>query len=149
MVVSAPRLAFPGRVVEAHEPVGVQAFRLELAVQAFDDGVIGWLAGPGEVECNVPLIGPEIEVARDELGSPWSTRMVLGRPISRPTCSSTSMTSDARKLNRGAIAGEKREKVSTTVSTRTFRSVASWSWTRSIAQVSLVRTAGQAVLTDL
>jgi len=52
VVVSTPSLAFSPRLVEAEEPVGVQAFRSELAVQAFDERIIRWLAGTAEVEGN-------------------------------------------------------------------------------------------------
>lgn len=45
-------------------------------------------------------------------------------------------------VNRGANAGENREKISTIVSTRSLCPVANWSWTKSIAQVSLDRFAG-------
>ncbi len=38
VVVSTPSLAFSGHVVEAHEPVRVQAFHAELPVQALDEG---------------------------------------------------------------------------------------------------------------
>jgi hypothetical protein len=46
-------------------------------------------------------------------------------------------------VKRGSSAGENREKVSTIGSTRSFRPVASWSWTKSIAQVSFDRVAGR------
>ena len=52
-------------------------------------------------------------------------------------------------MNRGFIAGEKRENVSMIVSTRSLRPVASWSWTKSIAQVSFDRVAGRAIVPQL
>ena len=45
VVVSAPSLAFLARFVEAQKPVGIEALCAELAVQRFDEGVVGWLAG--------------------------------------------------------------------------------------------------------
>lgn len=69
VVVSAPSLAFSHRVVEAHEPVLVQALRPELAVEAFDERVVGRLARPAEVERHVSCIGPQIEIARNELAA--------------------------------------------------------------------------------
>jgi hypothetical protein len=42
----------------------------------------------------------------------------------------------ARNVSRGFMAGETRENVSTTVSTRSFEPVASWLCTKSMAQVS-------------
>jgi len=46
VLVSSPSLAFSARVVEAHEPMLVQAFRPELAVEAFDERIVGPLAKP-------------------------------------------------------------------------------------------------------
>jgi len=49
--------------------VRVQALRPELAVEAFDEGVVGRLAGPAEVEHDVFLVGPKVEVTGDELAA--------------------------------------------------------------------------------
>jgi hypothetical protein len=45
IVVSTPSLAFPPRLVEAEEPVGVQALGPELAVQGFDKGIVRFQGG--------------------------------------------------------------------------------------------------------
>ena len=50
VVVSTPSLAFSDRVIQAHEPVRVQAFRPELAVEGLDERIVGRLARPREVE---------------------------------------------------------------------------------------------------
>jgi putative transposase len=50
VVVSTPSLAFSACLVEAEEPIGVQALSPKLAVQAFDECVVGRLAGPAEVK---------------------------------------------------------------------------------------------------
>jgi len=47
--------------------VRVQAFGPELAVEGLDEAVVGRLAWPREVEHDALLVGPEIEVAADEL----------------------------------------------------------------------------------
>ena len=47
----------------------VQAFRPEPPIERFDKRVVGRLSGPLEVEDDIVGIGPEIEVARYELGS--------------------------------------------------------------------------------
>ena len=47
--------------------------------------------------------------------------MAAGNPTSRQTLSSTSTTSAPWKLNRGSIAGEKRENVSIAEFTRAIR----------------------------
>ena len=89
----------------------VQAFCPELAVERFDEGVVGWFAGPGEVKGDAALVRPQIQVARHELGALVDPDR-SPNPTSRPTSSSTSTTSAPRKLNRGSTAGEKRENVS-------------------------------------
>ena len=45
----------------------VQAFGPKLSVEAFDERVVGRLAGPGEVECDAFLVCPQIKVTGDEL----------------------------------------------------------------------------------
>ena len=66
VVVLTPIFYFSPGIVKAHEPVGVEAFAAELAVEGFDEGIIGRLAGAGEVEDDTLLIGPQIEIAGDE-----------------------------------------------------------------------------------
>jgi hypothetical protein len=63
VVVSTPSLALRPRIVEAHEPVRVQALRPELPVQALDERVVRRLARPGEIERHPALVGPEIQLA--------------------------------------------------------------------------------------
>jgi len=58
VVALTPSLAFSARFVEAEEPVHVQTFSAELAVQAFDEGVVRRLAGPTEVERLLSLTCP-------------------------------------------------------------------------------------------
>jgi hypothetical protein len=45
----------------------VQALGAEASVEGFDKGVVGRLAGPAEVERDAVGVGPQIEIARDEL----------------------------------------------------------------------------------
>jgi hypothetical protein len=52
VVVFAPILQLGSGVVKGHEPMGVQAFGAEPTIERFDEGVVGRLAGPGEVERN-------------------------------------------------------------------------------------------------
>ena len=49
--------------------MGVQAFRPELAVERLDEAIIGRLAGAREIQGDVVCIGPEVEVAADELAA--------------------------------------------------------------------------------
>src|ERR1700687_2443855 len=69
VVVSTPSLAFSPCLVEAEEPVGVQALGSELAVQGLDEGVVRGLSGSAEVERHVVHEGPQIELLADELGA--------------------------------------------------------------------------------
>lgn len=55
VVVAAARLAFSDRVVEAHEPVLVQALHAERAVEGLDERVVGRLAMAAEVERDVGM----------------------------------------------------------------------------------------------
>ena len=66
VVVLTPIFYFSPGIVKAHEPVGVEAFGAELAVEGFDEGIVGRLAGAGEVEDDALVIGPQIEIAGDE-----------------------------------------------------------------------------------
>ena len=63
VVVSTPSLAFSSRIVEAHEPMRVQTFRSEFAVERLDEGVVSGLSRSGEVERDAALISPEVEIA--------------------------------------------------------------------------------------
>ncbi len=47
--------------------MGVQALRPEAAVEGLDERVVGRLARPREVQHDVVLVSPQIEVAGDEL----------------------------------------------------------------------------------
>ena len=49
VVVSAPSLQLFAGVGKRQEPVSVQAFGPELAVESFDEAVVRRLTGPGEV----------------------------------------------------------------------------------------------------
>lgn len=69
IIVSTPCLHFLPGIFKAHEPVRVQTFRSELAVERFDERIVCRLARPGEVKHDALLIGPQIKVARDELGA--------------------------------------------------------------------------------
>jgi hypothetical protein len=47
--------------------VRVQTLRPETSVEGFDEGIVGGFARPGEVQRDASLIGPQIQIARDEL----------------------------------------------------------------------------------
>src|SRR6516164_10056626 len=80
VVVSTPSLAFSSRIVEAHEPMRVQTFRSEFAVERLDEGAqvsfgrVWPIAGP-----RAALPGPWMDFVHDQLA-----------------------TSGPRKLNRGS-----------------------------------------------
>jgi hypothetical protein len=46
--------------------VGVEAFPPEITVQALDEAVICRLARSQEVEADITLVSPEVEIATDE-----------------------------------------------------------------------------------
>jgi hypothetical protein len=66
VVVSAPSLQLRARIVKAHEPMCIQAFPAQLAVERLDKHIAGRLPRPREVERHAMRIGPEIQVTRDE-----------------------------------------------------------------------------------
>src|SRR4029079_11131491 len=67
VIVSTPTLKlFPG-VRQRQEPMRVQALRAQSAVERLDEGIVRRLAGSREVEHDLVLIGPQIQVARHEL----------------------------------------------------------------------------------
>ena len=47
--------------------MGVHALGADPAVGGFGEGVVGGFAGPREVERDAPRIGPDVEIAGDEL----------------------------------------------------------------------------------
>ena len=110
IVVSAPILQFFPGVFKAHEPVSVQALGPEPAIERFDKRIVRWLSRPGEVQRHAVGIGPEVEIARDELRSLVDTdRPRDSRPVSRPAQPSAT-TSSARQLNRRSLTGAQRER---------------------------------------
>lgn len=66
VAVSAPGLAFSDRVVGVYGPVRVQALGLELAVQAFDEGIVRGLSRSAGAEGNAVRTGPEIGLLEGE-----------------------------------------------------------------------------------
>jgi hypothetical protein len=66
VVNSTPSLAFSNRLVQAYEPVLLQAFRPELAIEGLDKLIVRCLAGPREVECYAFNICPQIQLSGDK-----------------------------------------------------------------------------------
>jgi len=46
--------------------MGVQAFLTELAVKRLDEGIVGRFSWSAEVQNNTPVIGPQIQISRNE-----------------------------------------------------------------------------------
>jgi hypothetical protein len=69
VVVSTPSLAFSPRVVEAHEPMRIQALGAELAIERLDEGVVGRFARPGEVKRGDGPLGEIVELP--QLAAQW------------------------------------------------------------------------------
>jgi hypothetical protein len=68
VVVAAPSLQLFTGVGKGQEPVRVHALGPDAAVEGLGEGVVGGLARPGEVQRHTPCVGPQVEVAGDELG---------------------------------------------------------------------------------
>jgi hypothetical protein len=69
VIVSTPFLAYSAHLVERHEPVCIQALSPKLAVRGFNEGIVGRFAWPAEVKNDAALVGPQIQILRDELRS--------------------------------------------------------------------------------
>src|SRR6056297_223055 len=69
VVVSTPILQLFSGIRKAHEPMCVEAFRTELAVEGLDEAIVCGLSWPREVQRNVVGIGPEIEIAKDKFAA--------------------------------------------------------------------------------
>ncbi len=63
IVVLAPILQLFLGICKAQEPVGVQTFRSEAAVEGFDEGVVRRFTWSREVERDAALISPQIQVS--------------------------------------------------------------------------------------
>jgi len=64
--VRPPRLDLAPGVVQRQEPVRVQAFVAQPAIEAFDEGVVGRLSRPAEVQRDAVDVGPVIERPGDK-----------------------------------------------------------------------------------
>ena len=69
VVVFDPSLHLFGRIRKGQEPVRVQALAAQASVERLYEGVVGRLPWPREVERDALGIGPQVEIAADELGA--------------------------------------------------------------------------------
>jgi hypothetical protein len=88
VIVSTPSLAFLPRLVEAQEPVRVQALSSELSVERLDVGIVRRLSRSGEVERHTADEGPQVQLLADELRAVVDTDRfrkprVCGRALQR------------------------------------------------------------------
>ena len=88
VVVSPPSFTFSLGIGQAREPISVQAFGAELAIERFRKRIIRWFAWPGKVELNAVQPCPKIKVFRNEfwpIVHPDAFRPPIGRrnPLQR------------------------------------------------------------------
>ncbi len=69
VVVVPPHFTFMPSIGQAQEPICVETLCPDPAVERLRKGIVGWFAGPTEVQHNIMLVGPQIEILRDELGT--------------------------------------------------------------------------------
>src|SRR5829696_9906916 len=69
VVFDPPRLDGLARLFQRREPVLVETFVSESAVERLDEGVVGWLAGATEDELHAALVAPGIQRFGNELGA--------------------------------------------------------------------------------
>ncbi len=72
VVVPSPALYFVSGVLQRHEPVHVQAFVPEAAVERFDVRIVRRCAGAGVIELDFVEVRPGVQRPGDEL-RPLST----------------------------------------------------------------------------
>ncbi|MGY4257696.1 hypothetical protein ACVI1L_004764 [Bradyrhizobium sp. USDA 4516] len=68
-------------VRKRQEPVGVEAFGPEAAIEGLDERVVGWFAGPREVHRDAALVSPRIKIARHELAALIAPDSLRGSPL--------------------------------------------------------------------
>ena len=69
VVVLAPRFDPSSGILDVEEPMLVQTFRTEPAVESFAVGILRWFPGSREVEDSAVGVGPEIHLLRCELAA--------------------------------------------------------------------------------
>src|SRR5450631_1128954 len=69
IVFSSPSFDKPPCLVQVSEPVGIQTFGTEGAIERFDEGVVSWLARTREVDLHPVLVSPQIHCLTGELAS--------------------------------------------------------------------------------
>jgi len=67
VVIDPPVLDDPFSLGQCGEPVQIQAFLAETAIEAFDVSILGRLAGVDEIELHAVIIGPSIQSPAPEL----------------------------------------------------------------------------------
>ena len=142
VVVSTPSLAFSPCRVEAQEPVGIQALGPELALQALDEGFVGWLAWPAEVQREVVHESPQVELLADELGPVVETDGLGIAELPRDALEGFEDIDTAEALPHIVCWRESGERVDDG-RIRILVPSNSWSWTKSIAQMWFAAVAGE------
>ena len=66
VVIAPPRLTFYSCVVQAQEPVCVEAFGPHPAVERLRERIVGRLTWPAEIQHYVMLVRPQVEFFRDK-----------------------------------------------------------------------------------
>lgn len=69
IVIQAPGFDLGLRILEIDKPVLVETFISELAVEAFDVGILYGPSRPDEVQLNAVLVSPDVKSSAGELGS--------------------------------------------------------------------------------
>src|ERR1700709_1940464 len=124
IVVSTPILHFLPSVVKAQEPVRVQTFASEIAVKGFVEAIVRRLSWPREIQHDTLLVSPDVEIAGNEFRSLVDAdRLGIANGFADALQGQHDILASIAEAR--STAGEKRLKVSTIVSTRILRPVAS------------------------
>ena len=131
--------------------MSVQALGAELAVEALDVAIVGGFSGPREVKHDTLVIGPQVEVTRDEFAAIVDTDR--GRITDLPAHSLKRQNHVFAPVAEASV--DCRREAREGIDDRQhliLRPVANWSWTKSIAHtwlewVASVRSARSFALT--
>jgi hypothetical protein len=131
--------AFLPCFVEAEKLVGVRARHPELPVQAFDEGIVGWLAGPAEFQCRAAHEGPKVELLDDEFRPVIEPDRLRAAHLRNNPFEGVDDIAAAETLPHVDRRRQPGKGVDDGQRARILRPSNSWSWTKSIAHTCKFR----------
>ncbi len=69
IIISPPLFRLFPSILQTHKPVLVQTLEPESGIERLDISVVSRLTRPAEVELDVALVSPKVNILRDEFGA--------------------------------------------------------------------------------